>query len=229
VPLLVRDPRGILAKAPSAARTQLTSSVDIAPLLLTIAAGSDDWRSDARYSHLAERLDLTALLADPTAAGRPYILHATDEIVTEYAIELYAAHAPLHVVAIRTPQGKYATYSNWEAGSTELIRAGRDDELYDYATQAGRLELENVAGNSHLEESLREDFELAFREELRRELPDHLQAARQRGLADYYLTAKAQAREAAKHRKVLSERRERADRRHAAAGRRGDRERLHRP
>ncbi len=43
------------------------------------------------------------------------MLHATDEIVTEFAIELYAADAPLHVVALRTPDAKYAVYSNWAA------------------------------------------------------------------------------------------------------------------
>src|ERR1700678_2685364 len=43
VPLLVKDPRRILTRAPARTRTQLTSSVDIAPLLLTIASGSSAW------------------------------------------------------------------------------------------------------------------------------------------------------------------------------------------
>ncbi len=37
VPLIVKDPRGVLTTAPQQARTQLSSSVDVAPLLLTIA------------------------------------------------------------------------------------------------------------------------------------------------------------------------------------------------
>ncbi len=40
VPLLVKDPRGVLTSAVEQPRTQLTSSVDVAPLLLTIASGS---------------------------------------------------------------------------------------------------------------------------------------------------------------------------------------------
>ena len=41
MPLIVeRSPRGVFTTAPQTTRTQLTSSVDIAPLLLTIATGS---------------------------------------------------------------------------------------------------------------------------------------------------------------------------------------------
>ena len=116
VPLIVKDPREVLTAAPAQTRTQLTSSVDVAPMLLTIASGSSAWRHEHHYAHLANRLDLTELLKDPGAPGREYVLHATDEIVTEYAVETYIASAPLHVVAIRTPEAKYATYSNWPAG-----------------------------------------------------------------------------------------------------------------
>ena len=119
MPLIVKDPRGVLTRRRSIARTQLTSSVDVAPLLLTIAGGSDEWRRERRYAHIAGRLDMASILADPTAPGRPYVLHATDETVTEFANEPYAADAPLHVVALRTAAAKYATYSNW---SDEGIR-----------------------------------------------------------------------------------------------------------
>ena len=69
VPLIVKDPRGVLTKAPEQARGQLTSSVDVAPLLLTIASGSDEWRSERRYAHLAHRLDLAGILGQPDRAG----------------------------------------------------------------------------------------------------------------------------------------------------------------
>ena len=125
MPLLVKDPRGVLTSAPERVREQLTSSVDLAPLLLTIASGSDDWRRDPHYSHIADRADLAGILADPTAPGRPYVLHATDETVTEFAIEPYAADAPLHVVALRTPAAKLATYSNWPFQGIEPLARGR--------------------------------------------------------------------------------------------------------
>ncbi len=51
VPLIVKDPRGKLTSAPETVRNQLTSSVDLAPLLLTIASGVEP---------LAQRLPLLA-------------------------------------------------------------------------------------------------------------------------------------------------------------------------
>lgn len=186
VPLIVRDPRGALTGAPEIERTQLTSSVDVAPLLLTIAGGSDEWRRERRYSHLAQRLDLASILADPDAPGRPYVLHATDETVTEFAIEPYAANAPLHVVALRTPQAKYATYSNWSGETIVPLGEGQERELYDYGEESGRLEMHNGAGDSPLEGSLQTLLGQAFAQELRQSLPSHLRRAQARGLANYF-------------------------------------------
>jgi arylsulfatase A-like enzyme len=205
VPLLVKDPRGLLTAAPDIPRTQLSSSVDVAPLLLTIATGSDHWRSDPHYSHIASRLDLAGILADPTAPGREFVLHATDETVTEFAIEPYAADAPLHVVALRTPQAKYATYSNWPYDGITPKSQGQETELYDYSTSSGRLELHNSAGESPLEEGLRAEYERAFRDELRAPLPRRLVAAHARGFADYFSTARHVAVSAAARRKRRSE------------------------
>jgi arylsulfatase A-like enzyme len=206
VPLLVKDPRGLLTSAPERVREQLTSSVDLAPLLLTIASGSDDWRREPHYAHIAARADLAGILADPTAAGRPYVLHATDETVTEFAIEPYAADAPLHVVALRTPQAKYAIYSNWPAQGITPLSPGEERELYDYRTHSGRLELHNSAGESALEEELRVELQRAFRQELRGPLPPRLTEAHARGFADYFSTAKHASLAAASRRKLRSER-----------------------
>jgi arylsulfatase A-like enzyme len=186
VPLIVKDPRGVLTKAPELARTQLTSSVDVAPLLLTIAHGSGDWRRKRRYSHLAQRLDLARILGEPTAPGRPYVLHATDEVVTEFAIEPYAAGAPLHVVALRTQNAKYAAYSHWPTEGIMPLAEGQERELYDYRTAAGRLELDNSAGRNPREASLQALLRGAYAQELHRPLPPHLQPARVQGFYDYF-------------------------------------------
>jgi arylsulfatase A-like enzyme len=207
VPLLVKDPRGVLTSAPERLRSQLTSSVDVAPLLLTIATGSGDWRRERRYAHLAGRLDLSRILADPSAPGRSHVLHATDEIVTEYAIEPYAADAPLHVVAVRTPEAKYAIYSHWPAEATTELAEGQEAELYDYRSHSGRLELQNEAGASPLEGSLSALLARASAEELRRPLPRHLRLAREQGFADYFSMAR---------RAVLQETRRRSEREAAA-------------
>jgi arylsulfatase A-like enzyme len=206
VPLIVRDPRGLPTSGPGQVRTQLTSSVDVAPLLLTLASGSGAWRGDPHYAHIAGRLDLAGIVADPSASGRPYVLHTTDEIVTEFAVEPYAADAPLHVVAMRTPSAKYAVYSDWARESTEPIPIGQESELYDYSSEDGRLELSNGAGQSALEESMRAGLEHAIATELHAPLPPGLDAAQRRGFADYFSVAKQDAQLAAKHRKTRTER-----------------------
>ncbi len=189
VPLIVKDNRAMLTQDPEATRTQLTSSVDLAPLLLSIATGSNDWREDARYEHLAERADLAAILADPNAPGRPFVMHATDETVTEFAIEPYDAEAPRHVIALRTPEAKLATYSNWASESIELAVDGQERELYDYSDDSGRLELHNGAGESALEQPLSSTLDDAIARELRRPLPAYLAGARAGGFDDYFATA----------------------------------------
>jgi len=201
VPLIVKDPRGKLTRAPARTRTQLTSSVDVAPLLLTIATGSNAWRRERHYSHIAGRLDLAAILADPGAPGRPYVLHATDEIVTEYSIDLYAADAPLHIVAIRSDHAKYALYTNWAPERFEPLTRGEEAELYDYRTREGRLELHNSAGRSPLESPMRALLERALVEELRGALPPRLMSAREDGFRDYFMNAQRGARIAAARRK----------------------------
>jgi hypothetical protein len=200
VPLLVKDPRGRLTSNPGTSRTQLTSSVDVAPLLLTIATGSDAWRREPRYAHLARRLDLSRILGDPGAPGRSYVLHATDEIVTEFATEPYAADAPLHVVAVRTARAKYATYSHWQAEGTTPLSEGQEYELYDYRAPDGRLELHNSAGESPLEGSLAALLGRAWHAELRRPLPRRLSAARERGFEDYFRIARRAVLEATRRR-----------------------------
>jgi arylsulfatase A-like enzyme len=206
VPLIVKDPRGLLTRAPELPRTQLSSSVDVAPLLLTIATGSDNWRREAHYSHIAQRLDLARILADPTAPGRPFVMHATDEVVTEFAIEPYAADAPLHVVALRTQAAKYATYAHWSEEGVAPLSEGEESELYDYRSHSGRLELHNSAGHSPLEESLRAQLERAIARELRAPLPPRLRAAAAGGFTDYFSTARRAAKGAAARRKLRTER-----------------------
>ncbi len=193
VPLIVRDPRGALTAAVSRPRMQLTSSVDVAPLLLTIASGSHAWRRQRRYAHLAGRADLAALLASPHARGRPYVLHTTDEIVTEFATEPYAADAPLHVTALRTPTAKLATYSNWGPSGVAPLLEGQERELYDYRMRGGRMEIANRAGASSLEGPLQRLLERAVRHELRRSVPHTLREAQERGFEDYDHAAKKAA------------------------------------
>jgi arylsulfatase A-like enzyme len=187
VPLYVHDPRGSVTADIASARSQLTSSVDIVGLLLSIATGSDSWRGDSSLAHLAGRQDLAAICADAAAPGRPWVLHATDEDVTEFAADLHDAEAPRHVVALRTPQGKLGVYSNWSPESIEVEQAGQEVELYDYSSSIGQAELANEAGSSALEEELRSTLEDdAIPNELHASLPGYLRKAQRKGMGDYF-------------------------------------------
>jgi arylsulfatase A-like enzyme len=187
VPLYVSDRRGIATAATGVPRNQLTSSVDIVGLLLSLATGSNAWRAEPTLAHLAERHDLAAICADAQAPGRPWVLHATDEDVTEFAADLHDAEAPRHVIALRTEQGKLGLYSNWGQESIAAQPAGEEVECYDYGTAEGQAELANVAGASALEEALRATLEEeAVPGELHAPLPGYLQKAQRRGMSDYF-------------------------------------------
>jgi hypothetical protein len=185
VPLIVSDRTGSLGAVPNTVRQQLTSSVDLAPMLLTLADPSGSWRHDRRYWHLATRADLARIVRDPAAAGRAYALHATDEVPTEFALLPHDAEAPLHVKGIITPTAKYATYSHWRANTLEPLARGEQAELYDYTTRSGYHEIDNLAGASPLEEQLAAKLLEATAEELHAELPAPLLEAQRRGLAGY--------------------------------------------
>jgi arylsulfatase A-like enzyme len=189
VPLYIYDPRGRLSNGESV-RSQLTSTVDLAPLLLTIAHGSSNWRSDPGYSQIASRADIAAIAANARAAGRPWIAHVTDETTVEELSYTYsfANEAPHHVAAVRTPTAKYAVYSAWKDGTIEVDPLDQDFELYDYSTAEGRSELANVAGPasslkaqmSHLLESE------VIPNEVRAPLPSRLLAAQKEGMEDFF-------------------------------------------
>jgi arylsulfatase A-like enzyme len=205
VPLIVKDLRGKLTSAPNVERTGLTSSVDIAPLLLTLATGSNAWRSDPMFAHIAGRHDIERMLSDPTAPGRPYVLHSTDEILSEYAIEPYAYNAPLHVTAMRTPTAKYAVYADWKPHSSTIKITGQEHELYDYTTTNGSLELQNVVTTSKRQHALERQLNSALHNELREPLPARLLAAQHDGYTDYHTTAQGAVLAAAAQRRKIEE------------------------
>jgi arylsulfatase A-like enzyme len=193
VPLIVNDLRRTLTRSPTVVRTGLTSSVDVAPLLLTIASGSNAWRRQRRFAHIAARHDLAAMLTNPTARGRSFVLHATDEVVSEFASLPYLFEAPLHVTGIRTRTAKYALYSNWAPQSNRIVSVGQQRELYDYSTRNGRLEIRNLAGASRLEHTLDAQLTSAIRNELRAPIPAAWRRAQAIAYATYFQIAQRDA------------------------------------
>ncbi len=192
VPLYVKDPTGRFigsTSQPEVERPQLTSSVDLMPLLMTLAR-DDRWRDpQSPYGHLAGRLDLAALLRDPAAPGRNYILHTADEQVT--ASNSPAPNSgvpPTHVIAYRTPSAKLGLYSYWKPGTSDICSDGEELECYDYRTDSGRKELDNVAGTSlsnQLYATLTNKDNGVIQKELRQPLPPALLPVQQAALKAY--------------------------------------------
>jgi len=106
-------------------RTQLTSSVDLLPMIVTMGnGGSTAWMSGNEYQQLygnGKRWDLLSILGKYDADGRTYALHSTDEFVPD----VYNFNgAPLHVIGlIQTDKHgrnktKLGVYTNWLEYST---------------------------------------------------------------------------------------------------------------
>jgi uncharacterized sulfatase len=127
VPLIVRDlSNGFMAQAEQK-RKQLSSSVDLLPMIVSMAYGGETgWMTnDNDYQQLyGNRWDLLSILLSPAAPGRPYALHSTDEFIPEAYNYL---DAPLHVIGlIQMDNGskqKLGVYTNWAEYSPEQNQA----------------------------------------------------------------------------------------------------------
>jgi arylsulfatase A-like enzyme len=191
LPLFVHDPTGRWSRFEEIPRSQLTSTVDLFPLLLTLAKGGRSWLNDSRFSYLAADVDWAGILVDPAGSGRDYIVSTSDEFFADEsdpAETLAPADAPFHVIGIRTPAAKFATYNYWKVGSIDLNDAGGQElELYNYLRPAGRLELDNSASTEpwlvrELQEFIRHEV---LPRELRRPLPDAYRAIHEAAVAAY--------------------------------------------
>jgi arylsulfatase A-like enzyme len=152
VPFSVYDPTGLYVADPTVVRTGLTSSVDFAALVATLANKGTTPRWLGATSYLRERFPMYSMLASPSAAGRPYVLYSTDEVFPN----ILPSSIPTHVLSYRTADFKFNAYSFWQSdvqgpgqGPCVINPAGQQFELYDYdgadAGQAGDTgEMNNV-------------------------------------------------------------------------------------
>jgi arylsulfatase A-like enzyme len=138
IPLIVADPSHRYTKQVSKPRQQLVSSVDLVPMLVTLAnRGSTRWRVGPLQKIYGERLNVVDILGSPKAKGRDHIVFSTDEVLP---LALNYEKAPTHVLAVRTPKEKLVTYSFWLPGTTRPVKAKMQLEYYDYSTAEGRAE-----------------------------------------------------------------------------------------
>lgn len=142
IPLVVADPSGRFVGHTDVPRRQLTSSVDILPLLVSLGnGGTRSWMTGALRRIYGHRLDMVRLLRDPRGRGREYLLFATDEILPR---AMNYSNSPLHLLGVQTRDAKLCTYSYWRPGSTTPLNKGMELEFYDYDTEGGRSELHST-------------------------------------------------------------------------------------
>jgi arylsulfatase A-like enzyme len=166
-------------------RTQLCSSVDVIGLLLSLATGGETWRT--AYPYLASRGPMAKILQDPTAAGRNYVLHTTDEpfVPETNPKNQFDADIPLHVIGYRTSVAKLGLYSFWNDGTIDIATNGHESEFYDYSTNEGIVETKSTPGSALAMQYYQTLTTAVIPNELRQPLPASLQPFQQQAIQGY--------------------------------------------
>lgn len=174
VPLIVRDYTGRFAADTEVQRQQLTSSVDLMRMLVTLGySGSSRWITGDLAELYAGRHDLLSVVRSKTAPGRQYALYTTDEFVNR---PLNFEAAPVHISGVITDAGKLGLYRFWRPRSTEPLSLGQQLEYYDYSSAGGRLELDNQSGSPQAQALLQQWDSTLLPNEVRKPLPSSLQS-----------------------------------------------------
>jgi uncharacterized sulfatase len=160
VPLVVRDQSNLYVTG-SGQRQQLTSSVDLLPMFATMGWGGTGWMTSDYQQLYGNRCDLLRILREPSAPGRTYALHSTDEFVpTTYNFN----DANLHVIGLiqantdgsnKTKLGVYTTWQPYAKDQPQAIVVNplsqnppAYDDLEYYDAQNEVLELISTADTS---------------------------------------------------------------------------------
>jgi uncharacterized sulfatase len=144
VPLIVADPSGRFTGDTDIIRNQMTASVDLLPMLVTLGTGSQNWMTGDLASIYQERLNLMPLLQSNRASGRDHLVMATDEVVPSY---FNFNNCPRYILSLRTEEAKLGVYTDWIKGTATIDPSTVKLEFYDYSTERGRLELDSYPDN----------------------------------------------------------------------------------
>ena len=136
VPLIVVDPRPGKMADTGVPRSQLTSSLDLLPMLLGYAQGGTSWRTGILADLYGDALHIPSIVQNPAAAGRPHIVSTSDEFIK------VSSTARMFTVGLMTPEAKLVTY--WPDLSTN---GTPEIEFYDYSTPGGVSELTSTASD----------------------------------------------------------------------------------
>jgi uncharacterized sulfatase len=183
VPLIVVDPTERYAGDISTVREELTSSVDLLNLLVSLGnGGGQKWQTGSLKRMYGGRHNMIPMLKSAAAAGRPYVVLATDELVqSAYNIN----DAPLHVLGIRTKTEKFMTYSKWRTFSASILPASLELEFYDYTTPGGRLETHSTPDDPRAKRLLERLQKEIIPHEVRAPLPGIYSFAQHRAQQQY--------------------------------------------
>jgi len=190
VPLIVVDPSHRFVGDIETVRTELTSSVDMLSLLVSLGnMGSRDWMTGRLAGIYGGRHDMVPMLRSASAPGRPYLLLATDELIPA---KFNTAKYPIHIAGLRTQSAKLATYSTWTPRTGEIEPGTVELEFYDYSTPQGIAELTNTPNDPRAQQMLNTLLNELIPNELRARLPGTLAAAQDISRAAYlFLEEKA--------------------------------------
>lgn len=150
VPLIVKDPTGAFTGDVDTVRGQLTSSVDMMPMLVGLAYGGQKTWMQGDYAEMyGNRYDMFPILKSASVTGRENALFATDETmegIFDFATapDLDGQRTPTHILGVITQQYKLGVYSRWPGGTTITSPDGQEYEYYDYRTELGRQEVDNT-------------------------------------------------------------------------------------
>ena len=154
VPLIVKDPTGTFTGDTETIRDQLTSSVDMMPMLVGLAYGGQKTWMQGDYAEMyGNRYDMFPILKSSAVPGLDYALFATDEALAslfDFATvpNVDGQRTPTHIVGMITPQYKLGVYSVWPGGTTVASPNGQQYEYYDYSTLLGQQEIANTYGST---------------------------------------------------------------------------------
>jgi arylsulfatase A-like enzyme len=140
IPLIVMDPSGRFTGDTDVIRTGFCSSVDLLNMFVTLGnKGDTTWLTKYPNDQIyANRLDMYSMLKSQFAPGRSHLLFSTDEIAPGF---YNFNNSPTNILALRTDDTKVGVYSEWLPASTTIDPSTVQLEFYDYATEAGQLEL----------------------------------------------------------------------------------------
>ncbi|MGX2042120.1 sulfatase-like hydrolase/transferase [Methylocaldum sp. MU1018] len=182
VPLIVADPTGQFAGDIDTVRDQLASSVDLVPMLVSLAHnGSRHWITRGLRGLYGRRHDMIPLLKSAHAPGRPYVLFTFDELAPRYNFN----DSPPHVLGLITKNAKLGVYSRWQPQTTTIDQSSIELEFYDYATAGGRAETENTPDDPRVQKMLNRLLTDIIPNELQAPLPSPYGRAQTRARLKY--------------------------------------------